>query len=71
MGYLLLPGQVLGRVGTIFVQPGLARQGLRVIDFHLNKHDISSSMYILPVRARTPMGKSIVSGAAIVPGGTG
>jgi len=52
-----LLGQILSRVGTIFVQPGLAGQGKRAIHFHLNKHDISSSMIILPEGARTPDGE--------------
>jgi len=52
-----LLGQVLSRVGTIFVQPGPAGQGKRAVDFHLNKHDISSSRIILPEGARTPDGK--------------
>ena len=52
-----LLGQILSRLGTIFVQPGLAGQGKRAIDFHLNKHDIATSVIILPEGARTPDGE--------------
>jgi 1-acyl-sn-glycerol-3-phosphate acyltransferase len=51
-----LLGQVLKRLGTIFVQPGLAGHGKRAIDFHLGQHAISTSMIILPEGARTPDG---------------
>jgi 1-acyl-sn-glycerol-3-phosphate acyltransferase len=52
-----LLGQILGQLGTIFVQPGLAGQGKRAIDFHLNEHDIATSVIILPEGARTPDGE--------------
>jgi 1-acyl-sn-glycerol-3-phosphate acyltransferase len=52
-----LLGQVLKRLGTIFVQPGLAGHGKKAIDFHLGQHDVSTSMIILPEGARTPDGE--------------
>ena len=52
-----LLGQVLNRLGTIFVQPGLAGYGKKAIDFHLNQRDVSTSMIILPEGARTPDGE--------------
>ena len=52
-----LLGQVLNRVGTIFVQPGRAGQGRRAIDLELNECDIAPSVIILPEGARTPDGK--------------
>jgi 1-acyl-sn-glycerol-3-phosphate acyltransferase len=52
-----LLGQVLNRLGTIFVRPGLAGYGKKAIDFHFNHHDVSTSMIILPEGARTPDGE--------------
>ncbi|MGA9398426.1 MAG: lysophospholipid acyltransferase family protein [Anaerolineaceae bacterium] len=49
-------GQLLGRLGTIFVQPGRVGQGIRTIDLHLKKSDTAQSMIILPEGARTPDG---------------
>jgi 1-acyl-sn-glycerol-3-phosphate acyltransferase len=51
-----LLGQILGRLGTIFVQPGKAGQGRRAIDFHLSKQDAAHSVIILPEGTRTPDG---------------
>jgi 1-acyl-sn-glycerol-3-phosphate acyltransferase len=51
-----LLGQVLNRLGTIFVRPGLAGYGKKAIDFHFTQHDVSTSMVILPEGARTPDG---------------
>lgn len=52
-----LLGQVLKRLGTIFVQPGPAGLGRKAIDFHLSQNDVSTSMIILPEGARTPDGE--------------
>lgn len=52
-----LLGTILSRLGTIFVQPGLAGQGKRAIDLHLNKQDAATSVIIFPEGARTPDGK--------------
>lgn len=51
-----LLGQILKQLGTVFVQPGLAGQGKRAIDFHLNNLDITPSIIILPEGARTSDG---------------
>jgi 1-acyl-sn-glycerol-3-phosphate acyltransferase len=51
-----LLGQLLGRLGTIFVQPGRAGQGVRAIELHLRKGDTAQSMIILPEGARTTDG---------------
>ena len=52
-----LLGQILNRLGTIYVQPGRAGKGKRAIDLHLNMSDIINSLVILPEGARTPDGK--------------
>jgi len=52
-----LLGQVLSRVGTIFVQPGMARHGKKAGDLQLRKYHAAHSVIILPEGARTPDGK--------------
>jgi 1-acyl-sn-glycerol-3-phosphate acyltransferase len=52
-----LLGQVLGRVGAIFVQPGRAGQGIRAIDHNLSGFDVAPSVIILPEGARTADGR--------------
>lgn len=52
-----LLGQILSRVGTIFVQPGRAGHGRRAIDLHLSECDAAPSVIILPEGARTPDGR--------------
>jgi 1-acyl-sn-glycerol-3-phosphate acyltransferase len=52
-----LLGQVLSRLGTIFVQPGRAGHGRRAIDHSLSEGDVAPSVIILPEGARTPDGK--------------
>jgi 1-acyl-sn-glycerol-3-phosphate acyltransferase len=52
-----LLGHILSRLGTIFVQPGLAGHGIGAIDLHFNKQDSAASVIILPEGARTPDGK--------------
>ncbi len=51
-----LLGQVLSRVGTIFVEPGRAGHGRRAIDLSLRERDLAPSVIILPEGARTPDG---------------
>jgi 1-acyl-sn-glycerol-3-phosphate acyltransferase len=52
-----LLGQILSRLGTIFVRPGKAGQGRNAIDSHLGNWDASHSVIILPEGARTPDGR--------------
>ncbi len=52
-----LLGQVLGRLGTIFVQPGKAGKGMRAIDLSLGARVAAPSVIILPEGARTPDGE--------------
>ena len=52
-----LLGQVLCRLGTIFVQPGRDGQGRRAIDYSLSERDVVPSVIILPEGARTPDGR--------------
>jgi 1-acyl-sn-glycerol-3-phosphate acyltransferase len=52
-----LLGQILGRLGTIFVQPGKGGNGRKAINLHLIDHDETHSIIILPEGARTPDGK--------------
>ncbi len=52
-----LLGQVLSRMGTIFVQPGMTKNGKIVGDFQFGKFDSAQSVIILPEGARTPDGK--------------
>lgn len=51
-----LLGQVLSRMGTIFVQPGMTKNGKIVGDFQFGKFDSAQSVIILPEGARTPDG---------------
>jgi len=51
-----LLGQILARMGTIFVQPGKSGQGRRALEFHLKGLDATQSLIILPEGARTPDG---------------
>ncbi len=52
-----LLGQVLARVGAIFVQPGRAGQGRKTIELHLSARDAAPSVIIFPEGKRTPDGK--------------
>jgi 1-acyl-sn-glycerol-3-phosphate acyltransferase len=52
-----LLGQILSRMGTIFVQPGKSGHGIKAIDLHLSKSDTAHSVIILPEGARTPDGR--------------
>jgi len=52
-----LLGQILNRLGTIFVQPGKSGHGRRALDLHLRKCDAAHSVIILPEGARTPDGR--------------
>jgi len=52
-----LLGQILRRLGTIFVRPGTAGRGRRALDFHLSGPTTRSSVIILPEGGRTPDGK--------------
>lgn len=52
-----LLGQILRRVGTIFVQPGRAGHGRKAIELGLSDRDEVPSVIILPEGARTPDGR--------------
>jgi len=52
-----LLGQVLRRMGAIFVRPGRAGEGMRALDLGLGECDDVPSLIILPEGARTPDGR--------------
>jgi len=52
-----LLGQVLARVGAIFVQPGRAGQGKKTIELHLSAREAVPSVIIFPEGKRTPDGQ--------------
>lgn len=51
-----LLGQVLGRIGAIFVQPGRDGKGRRALDLQISGRDDIPGVIILPEGARTPDG---------------
>jgi 1-acyl-sn-glycerol-3-phosphate acyltransferase len=52
-----LLGQILDRMGTIFVQPGKAGLGRKAIDLNINESNTAKGVIILPEGARTPDGR--------------
>jgi 1-acyl-sn-glycerol-3-phosphate acyltransferase len=52
-----LLGQILRRLGTIFVRPGTAGRGRRALDLHLSENTTRGSVIVLPEGGRTPDGK--------------
>ena len=52
-----LLGQVLARMGAIFVQPGRSGQGRKTMELHLSTQDVSPSVIIFPEGKRTPDGR--------------
>jgi 1-acyl-sn-glycerol-3-phosphate acyltransferase len=52
-----LLGQILNRLGTVFVQPGRGGLGRRAIDLYFNKCDAAQSVIILPEGARSSDGR--------------
>jgi len=51
-----LLGQLLKRIGAIFVQPGKAGQGKRTLELQLKEGDTVPGVIILPEGARIPDG---------------
>jgi 1-acyl-sn-glycerol-3-phosphate acyltransferase len=51
-----LVGQMLRRLGTVFVRPGRGGEGMRALDLGVSELAAPSSMIILPEGARTPDG---------------
>ncbi len=52
-----LVAQALRRMGTLFVRPGAAGDGLKALDLGVGQLSVDSSVMILPEGARTPDGR--------------